>query len=301
MVKRREILFGVAYFLNNPNGDIDNDNMPRQLPDGRIFTTDVFLKRRIRDYVIDYYFDKEENGKKFKVFIRPFVKTEEKGKTSLSKVKKEDILEKDLGKKYNLPDDALRVYWDVRVFGATFTDSDANTITGPVQFSYGVSYYSDEIMSNSITTVVTKDDRGGIGVDNRAYKNVLFYYGVVNNKLAEISEMDEKDYEILKEALINSLKNNTTHTKIGFKPLILLEVIYNKDFRSYYGNMLVDLLNEDPKESSLELPVEKIKELINNILEKYKEHIEEINIYVDNKYKPSFDGLDNEKIKIHDL
>jgi len=247
--KRRELFVFYFAFLNNPNGDIDEENRPRQLPDGRIFTTDVFFKRRIRDYL-------EMNGEK--IF---YTKDPNKFKNNSSGVKGENALEK--GKEF----------LDVRLFGFVPTDINATNLTGPVQVSYGISLFPTEILDVTITNA-GKEGKEKIGKDPRIYRTILGYYIVVNDKLAEESGMTEEDYEKFREAVLEALKNNTTHTKIGFDFIGGIEIIHKEGSKKFIGNKLYKFLVDEEKD------IDYVQELLKKLKEEFEKEdfIEEIKI-----------------------
>jgi CRISPR-associated protein Csh2 len=146
-VKDGEILFVYESKMNNPNGDPDNENIPRMdYSTGTNLVSDVRLKRYIRDYFSD-------NLKEDKNDI--FVKRVEKVQNSTERAKD-----------FNTdPDEIINRCIDIRMFGATITlksdkgKSDTSAkgksikLTGPVQFTWAYSLNQVELVNSySITT-----------------------------------------------------------------------------------------------------------------------------------------------------
>lgn len=118
----------------NPNGDLDNDNMPRTYESGHGKITDVAQKRRIRDFLAT---------KNVGIFV-------EDGSSIASKMKGLD------------EDSAKKKYWDLRVFGGVVTDKKNGSfhLTGPIQMSNAKTDDVISVESDAITRCMSSEDKG---------------------------------------------------------------------------------------------------------------------------------------------
>jgi len=215
ITKNSEVLFLYDAKMTNPNGDMDNENKPRMDYDTDTnLVSDVRLKRYLRDYF--------ETALKKEIFVtEKAAKAEERGK-QLREAKMEytDLI-------------------DVRLFGAVFAASGANThLTGPVQFNWGYSLNPVEI--NESSTITSSFSSGeGIGKDFRVKYSLIAFSGGINANTSENSKLTEEDLSIFDEAMIKAIPFNRTRSKIGQTPRLYLRVQANnnqtvlKDLREY--------------------------------------------------------------------
>jgi len=140
---------------------------------------------------------------------------------------------------------------------------NAISLTGPVQVSYGISLFPTEILDVTITNA-SKEGKEKIGKDPKIYKTILSYYIVVNDKLAEESGMTEEDYEKFREAVLEALKNNTTHIKIGFDFIGCIEIIHKKGSKKFIGNKLYRFLIDE------EVDIDYVQRLLNKLKEEFE-------------------------------
>lgn len=115
--KKHDFVFLFDATNCNPNGDPDNDNLPRQdFESYRGLVTDVCLKRKIRDFVARVYGTERENPKDKKGF---YLYVKHKG------LLREEHRETADGKKGIPMEEAQKMmrerYWDVRLFGAVLS------------------------------------------------------------------------------------------------------------------------------------------------------------------------------------
>lgn len=118
--KRHDFLYFFDASKCNPNGDPDNDNMPRQDFESRIgLVSGPCQKRKQRDFMARVYGTERENkdkGMNLYVKHRGLLKSEHK--TVADKLRKE-------GKTKPTTEEAQRAmreyFWDVRMFGAVLT------------------------------------------------------------------------------------------------------------------------------------------------------------------------------------
>jgi len=190
----------------NPNGDPDSGNMPRIDPETSYgITTDVCLKRKIRNYV-DIV---KKNEKLYKIYVREksVLTTERKGAyESLSKEEKKDKLTSaEAGRKF-----MCKNYFDVRAFGAvmSMTENNCGQVRGPVQLSFSRSIEPIVPLEVTITRMAVETEAEREKERMMGRKHIVPYglyrmEGYVSAFLAEQTGFDDKDLELLWEALIN--------------------------------------------------------------------------------------------------
>jgi len=192
----------------NPNGDPDGGNMPRIDPEtGHGITTDVCLKRKVRNYI--------EIVKNDAICFNIYVK--EKGiLTERRKPAYDAVSEvKDKSEKISQARAWMcKNFFDVRTFGAVMSTKENNCgqVRGPVQFAFSRSIDPIVPMEASITrmAVETKKEADAQGGDNRtmgrkAYVPYGLYrvHGFISAPLAKQTGFSEDDLELLWNSLIN--------------------------------------------------------------------------------------------------
>ncbi len=228
MVNRGEILFLYEVRMSNPNGDPADENKPRiDEETGRNIVTDVRLKRTIRDYIDSVYGNSGENGRR--ILVKAFRKddgTLETRKEILERLRKEYGGEVDVAK-------LAKEFFDVRVFGLTMAGEgrrgeNVRTLTGPVQFRFGISLNEVEPRLVTGTSVwPTKADKAGGSFTSYwiVPYSLIGFYGVVNETVAADTGLDDKDLELLREAMWEGTKWLSTRSKHQF-PRLLIHVEY---------------------------------------------------------------------------
>ncbi len=239
MIKNSEILFIYDAMMCNPNGDPDDENRPRMdYERERNLVSDVRLKRYIRDYLQD---------KGYEIFV---AKTEDK---TVNATERLEILIENSEKKIDIKKiDNEGIQWllsqliDVRLFGATMPikskDSKGSslTFTGPVQFNWGYSLNKVRLLDSSgITSHFSSEEgktQGAMGKDFRVYYSLLAFHGIISGNRAKFTNLQEKDVELLDEALIKAIPLLATRSKIGQYPRLYLRVQY-KDAETMLGDL----------------------------------------------------------------
>ncbi|NLI11744.1 MAG: type I CRISPR-associated protein Cas7 [Peptococcaceae bacterium] len=253
-----EILFVKAVKDGVPNRDPLNDSDARRIfgeDDGRISLSDVSIKRDVRDYVLAKYPDGNGKDGRYYVFCREERTVDGKllGRDRLA----EAILER-AGRKDNpdKPGALLESAFDMRVFGAVFSVSKKSFHkTGPVQFGWAHSLHPVETKYVQGTVVMpSKDISDDGGVEGKEQGTIWTSYilpfavfampGVINASIAEETQMDEDDQELLLEGLWKGTLHRQARGRGIQQPLLLLHVEYkDKFFRIGY---LEDYLNLEP-------------------------------------------------------
>lgn len=125
----------------NPNGDPENDNMPRTNSIGHGIMTDVCIKRKIRNYIEEMISNKELSTDTHDIYFKNNIvlgNVQKDAKNVVdSKNKKADVSDYT---KY-----MCEKYYDVRTFGAVMNITPPmGTVRGPVQVSISETY--DEVL-----------------------------------------------------------------------------------------------------------------------------------------------------------
>lgn len=198
----------------NPNGDPLNGNRPRQNFDGYGEISDVAIKRKIRNRLIDM--DK-------KVFVQSNDKNIDGHKSlkdradaveelkNLAKDKDEDGYAKV----------AAQEWIDVRSFGQVFAFSGQSLsvgVRGPVSIHTGVSVNPIDINSMQITKSVNSVTGASKGSDTMGTKHRVDYglyviKGSINTQLAEKTGFTTEDAEAIKEALRTLFENDASSAR----------------------------------------------------------------------------------------
>ncbi|MDI9435670.1 MAG: type I-B CRISPR-associated protein Cas7/Csh2 [Euryarchaeota archaeon] len=306
-MNRSELVFLYDISYANPNGDPLDENKPRIDEETEInIVTDVRLKRTIRDYLHDF---KDQN-----IFVKEI--EYEPGKIQNAKLRAEDYLLDENGKKANkkdfslaemkenMYDNILKRCIDVRLFGGTIpiekssSQKSSITLTGPVQFRFGRSMHKVEIKHIKGTGAFAS----GEGKQQKTFReeyilpySLISFYGVINENAAEKTSMNNEDESLLIDGIWNGTKNLITRSKFGQMPRLLLKVTYN-DKNYFIGDLdkkikIEHELNDEKKLRNIEEIIINISDLT-KILEMNLSKIESLNVKVD----PSVRFKDGDKL-----
>ncbi len=209
----------------NPNGDPLDGNRPRTNYDGFGEISDVCLKRKIRDRLL-------ESGKAI------FVQSDDRnvdGEPSLRA--RAESAEHGLGKeafgkkakKEETAAAACRKWFDVRAFGQVFAFGKGNDasgvsipIRGPVSVhsAFSVEPVRDKVSSiqitksvNSESTETGKKSSDTMGMKHRVDKGVYVFYGSMNPQLAERTGFTDEDAEAIKSVLPRLFENDASSAR----------------------------------------------------------------------------------------
>ena len=186
----------------NPNGDPLNGNMPRTNIDGLGEISDVCLKRKIRDRLMD-------KGEKI------FVQSDERaidGKKSLKERFDDFLKKKETKNSAETMKAACEEWFDVRTFGQVFafkgsgSDGVSIPVRGPVTMQSAFSVAQVGITSTQITKSVNSEDgpkKGSdtMGMKHRVDRAIYVAYGAITPQLAERTGFSDKDAETFKSVL----------------------------------------------------------------------------------------------------
>ncbi|MFZ7120021.1 MAG: type I CRISPR-associated protein Cas7 [Eubacteriaceae bacterium] len=127
---------------------------------------------------------------------------------------------------------------DIRLFGSAMAVGGiTKTYTGPIQINWGYSLHPVEIVKSNTITSIMNDDSSTFGKKYKLYYAMMAHYGTINKYNAKLTVMTEKDREIFRKAIVQSLMNNKTDSKQGQEPVLYFEIIYKKDFDGYLGDL----------------------------------------------------------------
>lgn len=218
----------------NPNGDPLDGNRPRTTYDGTGEVSDVCLKRKIRNRLLDAGY-------------AVFVQSDDRRTDGCRSLKERaesctelrECMAALTGKKKgkNAPaqtrDDyaaiACRTWIDVRAFGQVFSFKKANEdgegisigIRGPITIQPAFSLAPVNVVSSQITKSVnleTGDDPDKKGADTMGMKHRVEFgvyrtFGSINVQAAQKTGFTEEDAEAIKEALRTLFRNDATSAR----------------------------------------------------------------------------------------
>ncbi|MCM3713995.1 type I-C CRISPR-associated protein Cas7/Csd2 [Alkalihalobacillus oceani] len=200
----------------NPNGDPLNGNRPRQNYDGYGEISDVALKRKIRNRLLDM-------GES--IFVQSDDKKIDAYKSLRERADAHPELEKMLKAKNASADEfaaiACQEWMDVRSFGQVFAFKGSNLsvgVRGPVSIHTATSIDPIDIVSTQITksvNSVTNDKRSSdtMGMKHRVDFGVYLFKGSINTQLAEKTGFTNEDAEKIKQALITLFENDSSSAR----------------------------------------------------------------------------------------
>jgi CRISPR-associated protein Csd2 len=201
----------------NPNGDPLNGNMPRKTYKGYGEISDVCIKRKIRNRLLDM----GEN-----IFVQSDDKNADGCSSLHDRAEKNTALmaaEKAKDKdKYAKA--ACEAWLDVRSFGQVFAfkaekgEGVSVGVRGPVSIQPAFSVETVDITSTQITKSVnseTKDKKGSdtMGMKHRVDFGVYLLKGSINVQLAELTGFSVEDSEKIKEAIRTLFVNDSSSAR----------------------------------------------------------------------------------------
>lgn len=203
----------------NPNGDPLNGNRPRQNYDGYGEISDVAIKRKIRNRLMDF-------GES--VFVQSSEKRTDGFNSLRERAEKNEALSVVLKDKKRTNEQfstvACKEWIDVRSFGQVFAFKGSGAkgvsvgIRGPVSIHTATSVSPIDINSMQITKSVNTEPGEGKGSDTMGLKHrvdygVYVFYGSINTQLAEKTQFSIEDAEKIKEALVSLFENDSSSAR----------------------------------------------------------------------------------------
>ena len=189
----------------NPNGDPLNGNRPRTDYDGFGEVTDVCLKRKIRDRLME---------SEHVIFVQGDYNVLDSHKNLKSRA---DSVIKDYSKPDDVRDLACKTWFDVRAFGQIFpfkakgNNKDAKgvsiAIRGPVTIQSAFSVEPITVSSNQIIKSTSLEGDGvnrqsdQMGMKHRVDRAIYVTFGSMNPQLSERTGFNNDDAETIKAVL----------------------------------------------------------------------------------------------------
>ena len=242
----------------NPNGDPDAGNMPRIDPEtNQGITTDVCLKRKIRNYVTILKSGQEN----FNIYVEEGAvlnKQHEKAYTALDLKQQKRKLPKDEKDALAVTQWMCQNFFDIRTFGAVMTtDVNCGQVTGPVQLAFARSIEPVVPLEITITRMAVATEaeaekqKGGGKAQTMGRKHIIPYglyraEGYVSAKLAEKTGFSEDDLELLWESLINMFDHDhsAARGKMNARKLVVFK--HDSAIGNAPAHVLFDLVKVEP-------------------------------------------------------
>lgn len=209
----------------NPNGDPLNGGRPRIDNDGYGMITDVCLKRKLRNRLI-------ENNTE--IFVSPpshDCDTLEKRASSIPTVSKSEFIRA-----------ACEKWYDVRAFGQVFSAYGRRGsigVHGPVSIQPAFSVDPVEIREISLTRCINSSAAKGRAADTLGFRSYIRYglylmKGSVSAGLAEKTGFSENDAILLRNVIRNIFNNDGSSARP--EGSMVLERLYWWNHHAFYGD-----------------------------------------------------------------
>lgn len=216
---KNKIDFAVIVCVNNanPNGDPLNGNRPRVNYDGHGELSDVCIKRKIRNRLM-------EAGQS--IFVQSDDNRVDDYRSLRSRA--EGVLKKvNMKNEKEFREAACKQWFDVRAFGQLFAYKGGEEagvsigIRGPVSIhpAFSVATVLDRVSSIQITKSVsgegdgTKRGSDTMGMKHRVDHGVYVFYGSMNPQLATKTGFSDNDADAIKEALSTLFRNDASSAR----------------------------------------------------------------------------------------
>ena len=222
---KNKIDFAVVFSVKgaNPNGDPLNGNRPRTNYDGLGELSDVCIKRKIRNRLMEM---KNEKGK---YLYSVFVQSDDNKLDDYPslRARAEGELEKEQWKNEKIFHEAVCKKWiDVRAFGQVFAYGSEKKgggvsvgVRGPVSIHSAFSVTPVSVSSIQITKSVsgegdgTKKASDTMGMKHRVDHGVYVSYGAINPQLASKTCFKDEDAPAIKNALEHLFDNDASSAR----------------------------------------------------------------------------------------
>lgn len=200
----------------NPNGDPLCGNRPREDYDGYGEISDVCLKRKIRNRLIDMNEPVFVQSNDHRVDSYKSLKTRAEGCEELKKASNGKTTDQDEFARI-----ACEQWMDVRSFGQVFAfkgDKVSVGVRGPVTISIAKSVSPVDIISMQIVKSVNSEDKterasDTMGMKHRVAFGLYLAKGSINCQLAEKTGFSDEDAEKIKEAMRTLLENDASSAR----------------------------------------------------------------------------------------
>ena len=200
----------------NPNGDPLCGNRPREDYVGYGEISDVCLKRKIRNRLIDMNESVFVQSNDHRVDSYKSLKTRAEGCEELKKASNGKDTDQDEFARI-----ACEQWMDVRSFGQVFAfkgDKVSVGVRGPVTISIAKSVSPVDIISMQIVKSVNSEDKterasDTMGMKHRVAFGLYLAKGSINCQLAEKTGFRDEDAEKIKEAMRTLLENDASSAR----------------------------------------------------------------------------------------
>lgn len=216
---QEKIDFAVVFAVShaNPNGDPLTGNRPRETYDGYGEISDVCLKRKIRNRLMDF-------GQQ--VFVQSDDRSNDGYKSLKERADANPELKKAGKDKDSFAKAACQSWIDVRSFGQVFAfkgkgksgDGVSVGVRGPVSIHSAFSV--DPIISSSLQITKSVNGEPGekkasdtMGMKHRVDFGLYVTYGSINCQLAEKTGFTSDDAELIKKALHTLFENDVSSAR----------------------------------------------------------------------------------------
>lgn len=223
----------------NPNGDPLNGNRPRTDYSNFGEMTDVSIKRKIRDRLVERYAALKKDGHPTDgqaIFVQSDDRKIDDARSLRERAEKALANKLGSNETYDL---ACKTWLDVRAFGQLFalksnkkagkkkeegSEDEGDTgvsigIRGPVTIQSAFSVDPIDITSVQITKSVsgegdgTKRGSDTMGMKHRVDQGVYVFYGSMNPQLAEKTGFSDEDAEVIKKTLPKLFENDESSAR----------------------------------------------------------------------------------------
>ncbi|WP_297897375.1 type I CRISPR-associated protein Cas7 [Methanobrevibacter sp.] len=282
--------------MGNPNGDFI-DNSPRNF-DGNVFTTDKCIKFNVRKYMHESVEKiNVENKKDVEDFVFFYPRLIDDAEIGDAKYLTKDTIYN----KYFKPDNENENGFenikskcpDVRMFGGTFTfkDVDSKQIYGPIQLSYGKDINNAQIKRLQIGAPFAdgNDGKQTTTGSEAVVDDAIISYDITINPNNYPGLLKEEDLNLFKRSLwYGTNLRKSTSKKTDSKLLILIKFKNESEDKVTALNIgelkeliKIENMSERKKSDARNKKIKIDSSLLSKKLKKYKNFIEQIEIYKD--------------------
>ena len=255
MNNRYDFLFLFDCKDANPNGDPDAGNLPRiDAETGQGLVTDVFIKRKIRNFV-------QTTRKDLNIYFEEFAVHNNQHKEAykaldLGDPKKAGRAEKDKAREW-----MCQNFYDVRTFGAVMsTEINCGQVRGPVQISFARSIDPIVASEHAITRTSVTNEKDIEKERTMGLKFTIPYglyqaQGFVNPFLADQTGFSDDDLELLFTAIENAFQFDQSAARPAgsMTPRALLVFKHDTQLGNAPSHKLFDLVTV-AKKPGVEVP-----------------------------------------------
>jgi CRISPR-associated protein Csd2 len=238
LTNRHDIVLLFEVTNGNPNGDPDAGNMPRIEPNSnRGLVTDVCLKRKVRNYVLDFEKDRprDAGGNGYNLLVQQgAILNTEIGKgveaakgdpANTTREKKQEAAMRWL----------CREFYDVRTFGGVLSTGDElmkgsawGQVRGPVQFTFGQSFHPITPIEITVTRCAVTKEEDAASERTMGHKHIVPYalYAAkcyVSPAFAEKTNFTNADLDLLFAAMDNLF----THDRSAARGDMIVRGVYD--------------------------------------------------------------------------